>query len=229
MPQLQEQVSLRPYHTFGLDVQARWLFAVHSEEEALEFLADNRWSQHPLLILGGGSNILFRGDVEGIVLLNRIKGIEVIEETDTDVRVRVGAGEPWHPFVLHCLDQGWYGIENLSLIPGTVGAAPIQNIGAYGVEIKEFFDHLEAMHLSTLQVRKFGKTDCAFGYRDSFFKQEGKGKYLITRVCFRLSKVPKPNLSYAALTEEIGTDPTHITPRMVSDAVIRVRQSKLPD
>ena len=228
MPQLQQHISLQSLHTFGLDVSARWLLNISSEQEAIEFLFDNRESQRPLLILGGGSNMLFRGDFDGVVLRNQIKGIEVLEETDEEVLVKVGAGENWHQFVLHALDQNWYGIENLSLIPGTVGAAPIQNIGAYGVEIKEVFDHLEAIHLNTCEKRTFTHAQCRFGYRDSIFKQEAKGKYLITRVALRLSKVANPNTSYGAIRQELdGIDP--ITPKDVSNAVIRIRQSKLPD
>lgn len=229
MASLRSSVSLRPYHTFGLDVSTQWLFELRDETQALEFLADNRHNPMPRLILGGGSNVLFRGDFPGLVLLNRIEGIELMEETADSVLIRVGAGENWHQLVLHCLEQGWYGIENLSLIPGTVGAAPIQNIGAYGVELESVFDHLEAMHLDTLHIRRFSHGTCQFGYRDSLFKRTGKGKYLITRVALRLSKVPRPNLSYGALQQVLGDDPQAVTPQQVSEAVIAIRQSKLPD
>lgn len=228
MPQLQENISLRPFHTFGLDVTARYLLNIDSESDLVEFLADNRFNQTPLLILGGGSNVLFRQNFEGVLIKNEIKGIEVVQESDEEVLVRIGAGENWHQFVLYALDQGWYGIENLSLIPGTIGAAPIQNIGAYGVEIKETFDHLEAIHLETFQPARFSNEDCQFGYRDSVFKREAKGKYFITRVTLRLSRIPRPNLSYGALQKEVEEIPSP-TPRDVSEAVIRVRQSKLPD
>lgn len=228
MSQLQEHVSLRPFHTFGLDVKARWMLTIQAEEDLIEFLADNRFSNRPLLILGGGSNVLFRKDFDGVLIKNEILGVEILEETEEEILVKVGAGENWHRFVLYALEQGWYGIENLSLIPGTIGAAPIQNIGAYGVEIKTVFDHLEAIHLETFQTTSFTNQDCRFGYRDSIFKREAKGKYLISRVALRLSKVPTPNLSYGALQKEIQ-DVENPTPRDVSEAVIRVRQSKLPD
>lgn len=228
MPQLQENISLRPFHTFGLDIKARWLLPIALESDLVEFLADNRFNQTPLLILGGGSNVLFRQDFEGVIIKNEIKGVEVVAESNEEVLVKVGAGENWHQFVLHALDQGWYGIENLSLIPGTIGAAPIQNIGAYGVELKEVFDHLEAIHRETFQPATFSKEECQFGYRDSIFKREAKGKFVITRVVLRLSKIAKPNLSYGALRKEVEHIPTP-TPRDVSEAVIKVRQSKLPD
>lgn len=204
------------------------MLSITSESDLTEFLADNRFNEAPLLILGGGSNILFRQDYKGVLVKNEIKGIEILKESSHDVLVRIGAGENWHQFVLYALDQGWYGIENLSLIPGTIGAAPIQNIGAYGVEIKEVFDHLEAIHLETFQPASFSNQDCRFGYRDSIFKREAKGKYFITRVTLRLSKVANPNLSYGALQKEVADIPAP-TPRDVSNAVIRVRQSKLPD
>ncbi len=229
MRYLQEHVSLRSLHTFGLSVTARWLHAISSEQEALEFLADNQRGSTPMLILGGGSNVLFQGDYPGLVLLNRIMGIEVLESFATEILVRVGAGENWHAFVQYALKQGWYGLENLSLIPGTVGASPIQNIGAYGVEIQEVVDHVEAMHLPTLQIRRFSREECRFGYRDSYFKQAGKGKYLITRVVFRLSKLPQLRVEYAALQEALRGMEGPITPEMVSEAVIHIRQSKLPD
>lgn len=228
MPQLQENISLRPFHTFGLNVTARWLLPIASESDLIEFLADNRFNQTSLLILGGGSNVLFQQNYEGVIIKNEIKGIEVLQESDEEVLVRIGAGETWHQFVLHALDQGWYGIENLSLIPGTIGAAPIQNIGAYGVELKEVFDHLEAIHRETFQATTFSKMECRFGYRDSIFKREAKGKYVITRVVLRLSKIPNPTLSYGAIRKEVE----HLaspSPKDVSEAVIRIRQSKLPD
>lgn len=228
MPQLQENVSLRSLHTFGLDVTARWMLSIGSESDLIEFLADNRFNQVPILILGGGSNVLFRNNYEGVLIRNEIKGVEVIEESDEEILVKVGAGENWHQFVLYALEQGWYGIENLSLIPGTIGAAPIQNIGAYGVELKEVFDHLEAIHRQTFQPAIFSREECQFGYRDSIFKREAKGKYVITRVILRLSKIPNPTLSYGALQKEIADIPSP-TPRDVSEAVIQIRQSKLPD
>ncbi len=229
MPYLQENASLASLHTFGFDVHARWLLSIQSLQEAVEFLADNRGAQRPLLILGGGSNVLFQADYPGVVLRNEIPGIECLGQEGNEVLVAAGAGVSWHGLVMHCLDQGWFGLENLSLIPGTVGAAPIQNIGAYGIEIKDSFEYLESLHLDTLQVRRFSNKDCAFGYRDSYFKRKGAGKYLITKVVFRLSLQPDVNLSYAALKEALAHVPGPVSPRQVSEAVIAIRQSKLPD
>ncbi len=228
MPQLQEHVSLTSYHTFGLDVRARWMLDIRHESDAIEFFTDNYNNPCDMLLLGGGSNVLFLSDYEGVVLRNHITGTEVMAETDEYVLVKVGGGENWHQFVIYALNSGWYGIENLSLIPGSVGAAPIQNIGAYGVEIEETFDHLEAIHVDTCETRIFTHEQCQFGYRDSFFKREGKGRYFITRVAFRLSKVPHINISYGAIRKELDGI-SQPTPSDVSDAVIRIRQSKLPD
>lgn len=228
MAHLQEHLSLRPFHTFNLSVSARWMIEIRTEKEAVEFLADNRFAHVDMLILGGGSNVLFTRDFQGIVLRNCIHGIEVVEEHEDSVLLKVGAGETWHQFVLYCLEQNYFGIENLSLIPGTVGAAPIQNIGAYGVEVKEVIESVETIHLTSFEPRTFSRDECQFGYRDSIFKRQAKGKYLITRVNMRLSKVPAPNLRYGAIASEVP-DPATATPKEVSDAVIRIRQSKLPD
>ena len=225
----QEQVALQPYNTFGIAATARWWFELLDEQQALEFLIDNVHAKGPLLILGGGSNLLLTGDVQGLVIRNAIRGIEVLKEDDVRVQVRVGAGENWHAFVLHCLDRGWGGVENLSLIPGCVGAAPIQNIGAYGVEICEVFDHLEALNLATGKQRVFTHAECRFGYRDSAFKHEHKGKYLITRVALTLSKQPILNTSYGAIGEELARRTASPTIRDVSEVVCDIRRSKLPD
>ncbi|MFM2134754.1 MAG: UDP-N-acetylenolpyruvoylglucosamine reductase [Bacteroidota bacterium] len=230
MPEPVTHASLKGYNTFGLDVYADRFVPIATLEEAREVLQDERFRQLPRLVLGGGSNILFTRDFHGLVVLNLISGISVIREDDTHVFVRAGAGENWHHFVRHTVEHGWGGLENLSLIPGTVGAAPIQNIGAYGVEIKDTFNELEALDLSDGSTRTFSAADCAFGYRDSIFKGAEKGRYLITHVTFRLAKKPVINTRYGAIEQELkemGVANPGI--REVSEAVIRIRRSKLPD
>lgn len=225
--QLKENFSLKNYNTFGIDVRARYFAAVASVSALKEVLAENR---RPVYLLGGGSNILLTSDVVGLVIKNNISGKEVVQEDEGSVTVAIGAGENWHQFVGWCLERDYAGIENLSLIPGTVGAAPLQNIGAYGVELKEVFEKLEAVELESGEVKTFTGKECQFGYRDSIFKRELKGKFCITKVFLRLSKIPRINLSYGALRKifaEKGIQNPSI--REVSDAVIHIRRSKLPD
>lgn len=226
----QENISLKPYNTFGIDVNADGLFTIESVNDLRDILQDESLRGKSKLILGGGSNMLFTQSVNGIVLLNRIKGIEIFKEDDENVFVRVGAGEVWHEFVMWSVEKGYGGIENLSLIPGSVGAGPMQNIGAYGVELKDTFYELEALNLSTLEVQKFNAADCKFGYRESVFKNELKNQFFITSVSFRLSKLPKLNVSYGAITQELEKlGVLNPSVKDVSNAVIRIRQSKLPD
>jgi UDP-N-acetylmuramate dehydrogenase len=228
MIELQEQISLKEFNTFGLDVCAKRFASFSTVEELKSGL--NQLKGDQLLILGGGSNVLLTQNFDGLVLKNEIRGIEVIEENNQHITVAVGAGENWHQFVLYAIDRNWAGIENLSLIPGTVGAAPMQNIGAYGVEIKQVFDHLEALEISTGQLHIFDKNQCDFGYRESIFKTSHKGRFVITKVVFRLSKTPDFNISYGAIQDtlnEMGVSKLSI--KAVSDAVIKIRQSKLPD
>ncbi len=225
-----ENSSLQPYNTFGIDVNADGLFTIETVDELRDVLQDESLKNQSKLILGGGSNILFTQPVKGVVLLNRLKGIEILMEDDEYVYVQVGAGVVWHQFVLWAVEKGFGGIENLSLIPGSVGAGPMQNIGAYGVELKDSFYELEAMNLSTLEIQKFTAEDCKFGYRESVFKNELKNQYFITSVSFRLTKHPQLNTSYGAISTELAARGV-ITPTVkdVSDAVISIRQSKLPD
>ncbi|SFC05228.1 UDP-N-acetylmuramate dehydrogenase [Flexibacter flexilis DSM 6793] len=228
---VQTNVSLRPFNTFGIDARAQYLVHIDTEAALLEALRQPQWQALPKLILGGGSNMLFTKDYEGAVFRIELKGISVVQESEKEVIVRAGAGEVWHEFVQHCLRNGWGGLENLSLIPGTVGACPIQNIGAYGVEIKEIFESLEAVHIATGEKRVFSHAQCAFGYRDSYFKQEGKGQYIITAVTFRLHKKHENlNVSYGAIRDVLAergiTNPSYLD---VSEAVISIRQSKLPN
>ena len=226
---LQENVSLKPYNTFGLDVRARYFTAFSSPNDLTEILAQPTARQN-LLVLGGGSNILFTKDVDGLVLKNEVVGIDVVDEDDYHFYVKAGAGVNWHQFVLHCIAHNYAGVENLSLIPGNVGASPMQNIGAYGVEIKDVFHQLEAFHLQERTPRTFSLEECAFGYRESVFKRQYKGQYVITSVTYRLNKAPKFNTSYGAIQQELekmGVQELSI--EAISQAVIHIRSSKLPD
>ena len=229
--QIQENFPLRPFNTFGIAVDARYFARFRSPEELGELLEKRAQDpMKPLLLLGGGSNILFTKDPDAWVLKNDIPGIEIVREAGDEVFVRAGAGENWHNFVLFCIENGLGGIENLSLIPGQVGAAPMQNIGAYGVEIKDVFHELEAFHLSEKRSVVLGLKDCAFGYRESVFKKEYKNQFCITNVTFRLSRKPVFNISYGAIAQELETmGVQELSIRAVSNAVIRIRSSKLPD
>lgn len=200
---------------------------VHSQEELPAVLGcpfERRY------VLGGGSNVLFAGDFPGLVLLNRIGGIRIEEEDGGEVLLSAGGGVNWHELVLWTLNHHIYGLENLSLIPGTVGAAPIQNIGAYGVELRDVFHSLQAVELATGEMHTFGPKACEFGYRDSVFKRERKGDFFITRVFLRLSRKPRLNLTYGAIGKTLaGMGVSDPSPKDVSRAVVHIRQSKLPD
>lgn len=225
---IQENFNLRPFNTFGIEVFAKRFSAFGSISELKELLAQR--NNDPLLFLGGGSNILFTKNFDGLVLRNELKGIEVIEETDSHVIIKSGAGEAWHDFVLFCVENDFGGVENLSLIPGSVGASPMQNIGAYGVEIKDVFVSLEALHIESGEVHSFDNSACEFGYRESVFKRKLKNQYAITSVTFKLTKKHTINSSYGAIEAELEqmgiTSPTI---KNISDAVIAIRSSKLPN
>ncbi|HRN56559.1 MAG TPA: UDP-N-acetylmuramate dehydrogenase [Agriterribacter sp.] len=226
--QIRENISLRQYNTFGIDVQARYFSAFAGIDPLAEWIEKNPGVKR--IILGGGSNILFTGNVNGIVLKNEIMGIAEIKEDDTYVYVRAGAGENWHRFVQYCIQRNWAGLENLSLIPGSVGAAPMQNIGAYGVELQELFNSLSAYHLHDKKVYHFTAGDCAFGYRESVFKKKYKDQFIILNVTFRLRKHPVFHTSYGAIREELekmGVETLSI--QAISRAVINIRSSRLPD
>lgn len=214
----------------GVSAKARFYVEVNTvdaHQKALEFAQEN---ELPILILGGGSNILFVKDFPGLVVHQNSKGIELVAENDEQVEVRVAAGENWHQLVQFCVNKGWGGIENLSLIPGNVGAAPIQNIGAYGVELESVFSSLEALYVKTGEIRTFSKDECAFGYRDSIFKKELKGEVIIISVNLILQKNPKVQLSYKALSDYLEKNRINNPGiKEVSEAVIAIRQSKLPD
>ena len=227
---LEHNVSLLPFNTFGIDVNADQFVRFESVSELQMLIAREEIMQNPILVLGGGSNILLTADFKGTVLKNEIKGIECFFEDEKYVLVKVGAGEVWHEFVLHCLDHGWSGVENLALIPGSVGASPMQNIGAYGVEIQQVFHEANAVSLEDGKVHTFSREDCQFGYRESIFKHELKGKMIITHVVFLLRKKPELKTTYGAIQEELNRSGiTNPGIRDVAEAVMRIRKSKLPD
>ena len=229
MAEIQHSVSLKPYNTFGVEALAKQFVNV-IDIDMLVSTIRSLVPQTPLLILGGGSNILFTKDFEGLVLKNSLKGISIVKENHEHIWVKAMAGENWHQFVLYCIENDWAGVENLSLIPGTIGAAPMQNIGAYGVEIKDIFESLEAIELSTGETQIFNKEQCQFGYRESFFKKTGKGKYIITAVTLRLNKTPSFHTSYGAIQQTLETmGVQELSIKAISNAVIHVRQTKLPD
>jgi len=228
--QIQENVSLKLYNTFGIDVTARYFATFENVTELEEILNSKLQTSNSKLILGGGSNILFTKDYSGIVLKNDIKGIEIVQEDDEFIYLKAGAGENWHQFVLHCVQNNYAGVENLSLIPGNVGASPMQNIGAYGVEIKDVFYELEAVHLQDKTIQKFGLEDCSFGYRESVFKNKYKDQFIITSVTYRLNKKPSFNTSYGAINQELEImGVKNLSMQAISQAIINIRTSKLPD
>ncbi len=228
--ELLRNFSLRNLNSFGLDVKASWFSVIDTVDDLRSILADEKVKHLDRLIIGGGSNILFTRDFEGLVLLNRLNGITLLHEDADHVLVKAASGEVWHNFVMTAVEQGWAGIENLSLIPGSVGASPMQNIGAYGVEVKQVIKEVEAVELSTGNMRVFSNEECRFGYRESIFKHELRDHYFITAVTYSLSKTPTLNISYGAIASELekmGVQQPGI--KDVSAAVIRIRQSKLPD
>ena len=224
-----DYINIAQHTTFGVPALVKGLYTFKSATELDQILSEGNRNQ-PLLVLGGGSNMLFTQPQDVLVLKNECKGISIVSETDDTVLVKAMGGEVWHEFVVHTVEKGWGGIENLSLIPGSVGASPIQNIGAYGVEIKDVFHSLEAYEIATGEIHTFELSSCNFGYRESVFKHELKGQYIIISVTYQLNKNPKINTSYGAINDEL-TSMGISTPTVkdVSDAVIRIRQSKLPD
>ncbi|MDQ1097407.1 MULTISPECIES: UDP-N-acetylmuramate dehydrogenase [Chryseobacterium] len=228
---MQENVSLQPFNTFGVEAKARYFTEVHTPEELKA--AVNFSSSHSLktLLLGGGSNILLTGDFNGLAIRLDLKGISEQPDGDNHILVTAQAGENWHQFVMYCLEKNYGGLENLALIPGNVGTCPIQNIGAYGTEIKDVFVRCRVLNLSSMETENFDLEKCRFGYRDSIFKQEGKEKYIILNVTFRLTtKHHSIKTEYGAIRSELNSagiaDPTI---RDVAQAVITIRKSKLPD
>jgi UDP-N-acetylmuramate dehydrogenase len=227
--QVQREVSLKPFNTFGVDVRARLFAEAHSDADVRQALAYAEEQGVPLLVIGGGSNLLLTADIPSLVLRMASRGIRMLEDDGRRVVIEAEAGEPWHPFVLHTLAQGLSGLENLSLIPGTVGAAPMQNIGAYGVEIKDVFAGLTALDRQTGELRDFTLDECNFAYRDSLFKQQ-PGRWLILRVRFALSRIAHLHLEYGPVRQRLteqGVDQPTATD--VSRAICSIRSEKLPD
>ncbi len=234
--QIQPNISLKQYNTFGIDVMAKYFASFNSTDALGQLLqyddkrAAAQKKQTEIFVLGGGSNILFTKNFDGIVLKNDIKGIEIVKEDEDYVYIKAGAGEQWHQFVLYCIHNNLAGVENLSLIPGNIGASPMQNIGAYGVEIKDVFFSLEAFHLKEKTMVTFSVEDCAFGYRESVFKKKYKNQFVITSVTYRLNKKPVFNTSYGAIEQELEKmGIKELSIKAVSDAVINIRSSKLPN
>jgi UDP-N-acetylmuramate dehydrogenase len=228
---IQQNVDLLPYNTFGISAVAKYFTTIKTIEDAKDLFASEIFKKEKHFILGGGSNILLTKDFDGLVVKVEIIGKEVVAEDDSNVTLLVGAGENWHQFVMYCVDKNYGGIENLSLIPGTVGAAPMQNIGAYGVEIKKNILGVEGVEIATGDVRFFDNESCHFGYRESIFKQEFRNQFLITRVTFKLTKKDHHyNITYGAIDEtlkQLGTSTLSL--KAISDAVIYIRSHKLPD
>ena len=227
--QVQARVSLKPYNSFGVDVQARLFAQAHSDDDVRDALVYATQHEVPLLVIGGGSNLLLTADIQALVLRMATRGIRLLSDNGQQVVIEAEAGEPWHPFVQHTLAQGLSGLENLSLIPGTVGAAPMQNIGAYGVEIKDVFAGLTALDRQTGELRDFSLDECKFAYRDSLFKQE-PGRWLILRVRFNLNRTEHLHLEYGPVRQRLteqGIDQPTATD--VSQAICSIRNEKLPD
>lgn len=226
---VQQNINLRSLNTFGMQAHAPFFTLIRSAEDCEE-IAQHIPEGYPVLPLGGGSNMLFTQDPRAFILKNEIKGINLVKEDETSVWLEAGAGEVWHDFVLYCVEHGYAGIENLSLIPGTVGAAPIQNIGAYGVEVKQVIESVTFWNFEKRAFETLANEDCGFGYRDSIFKGALKGKFLVTKVLFCLSKVPHFNISYGNIKEELEQQGiTELSLKAVSDVVIHIRRTKLPD
>lgn len=225
---IQRNISLKPYNTFGIDVTARSFAKFSNVDELYEIITSINKEQ--IFILGGGSNILFTKDYNGAVLKNELMGIEELSEDEAYTYIKAGAGENWHQLVLYCVQRNWAGVENLSLIPGNVGAAPIQNIGAYGVELQDVFESLEAFDRDERKVVTFTLNDCEFGYRNSIFKTKYKGRFIILNLTLRLSKEPIFHTEYGAIQKELEkikiAEPGIAA---ISQAVINIRSSKLPD
>ncbi len=223
-------ISLKPFNTFGIDANAAFYLEVNSLGDIETVFQSAKTQNISKLVLGGGSNMLLTKDFNGLVMKINLKGIEIVKEDNDHAWVKAAAGEKWHDLVLWCIERNFAGIENLSLIPGNTGAAPMQNIGAYGVELKDTFEELGAFNTSTRQLEKFSKEACCFGYRESVFKRKLKGQYIITSVTLKLSKKPVFHISYGAIEQELkrmGVEQLSI--KAISDAVIQIRRSKLPD
>lgn len=227
---ISSNISLKPYNTFGIEAFAKYFTSIDTIENIKELLQSTEYKNNERLILGGGSNMLLTKNVDAIVVKNNLKGITVVNETAEHVFVKCAGGEVWHEFVMWCINQNYGGLENLSLIPGCTGASPMQNIGAYGVEIKDTFYELEAVHAITGEEKTFSKSDCEFGYRESVFKHQLKNQFIITSVTFQLSKNPSFHIEYGAIKQELDAmNISELNIKAISQAVINIRSSKLPN
>jgi UDP-N-acetylmuramate dehydrogenase len=222
--------NLKSYNTFGINAIAKYFTTVDSISAIQNLIHSTEYKNNQHLIIGGGSNLLLTKDIDALVIKNNLKGIEIIKETADQVWVKCAAGEVWHEFVMWCIEKNYAGLENLSLIPGCTGASPMQNIGAYGVEIKDTFFELEAIDVNTGIIKLFTKSDCEFGYRESVFKHQFKNQFIITSVTFQLSKKPFFHIEYGAIKQELDTmNITELNIKAISQAVINIRSSKLPN
>jgi UDP-N-acetylmuramate dehydrogenase len=231
MHPVQKNINLKPFNTFGIEAKAKYFCSIESEEQLQELMATDLFKNERRIFLGSGSNVLFTKDFEGLIVHNVIQGIEKQDETDENILLRVASGVNWHQLVLHCVQHNWGGVENLSLIPGTVGAAPIQNIGAYGVEVSEVIEKVDGFDITNNMSKSFTKDECRFGYRESVFKSVFKEKIFISSVTLRLwKKNHRINVSYGAINDTLKQmNITHLSIQSVSDAVIKIRKEKLPD
>jgi UDP-N-acetylmuramate dehydrogenase len=231
MIQIEENKSLKPFNTFGMNVKAAHFITITSIDQLQELFQTDIYKNEKHLILGGGSNILFTKDFDGLIIKVDLKGIDIVGETEEHITIKAASGEVWHELVMYCVQNNWGGVENLSLIPGLTGAAPIQNIGAYGVEIKNVIKEVHGIDLSTGEPKSFNNEECRFGYRESVFKHELKEKYFISSITLTLTqKSHQFNIAYGALHDTLKSMriTTH-TVQSISDAVIAIRQNKLPD
>ena len=226
--EVRENYSLKNYNTFGIDVKCRYFVESDTESEFLEFVSSYELKPEEIMVLGEGSNFLFTDDFDGTVFYPTMKGMEIVEENDEHVWVKVGAGEVWDDFVAWAVEQGYGGVENLSLIPGHVGAAPVQNVGAYGMEAGDTIERVEAIQIEKARKETISAADCRFAYRDSVFKGEWKNRYIVTYVVFRLTKVPEFRLNYGSVREELQKL-GEVSLKNIRQAIIQIRQAKLPD
>lgn len=226
--EVRENYSLKNYNTFGIDVKCRYFVESDTESEFLEFVSSYELKPEEIMVLGEGSNFLFTDDFDGTVFYPTMKGMEIVEENDEHVWVKVGAGEVWDDFVAWAVEQGYGGVENLSLIPGHVGAAPVQNVGAYGMEAGDTIERVEAIQIEKARKETISAADCRFAYRDSIFKGEWKNRYIVTYVVFRLTKVPEFRLNYGSVREELQKL-GEVSLKNIRRAIIQIRRAKLPD
>jgi len=231
MQQIEKNVNLKSFNTFGIEAKAKYFCSLESAEQLQELMTTDLFKNERRIFLGGGSNVLFTKDFDGLIIHNVTQGIEKHDETDEKISLRVASGVNWHQLVLHCVQHNYAGIENLSLIPGTVGAAPIQNIGAYGVEVSEVIEKVEAYDITSTMLKSFTRDECRFGYRESVFKNVFKEKIFISSVTLSLwKKNHRINVSYGAINDTLKLmNITHPTIQSVSEAVIKIRKEKLPD